>query len=74
MGIRPVAKVQENPYRLALDIHGIGFKTADQLAVQLGIDRVFIDSCPSRCSSCVAGVFRGGALRPVFSEAGGCLS
>jgi cell division protease FtsH len=26
------ARVRENPYRLALDIHGIGFKTADALA------------------------------------------
>ncbi|OQX35629.1 MAG: hypothetical protein B0D91_10475 [Oceanospirillales bacterium LUC14_002_19_P2] len=39
-GDQAVARVQENPYRLALDIHGIGFKTADQLAMQLGIDRV----------------------------------
>ena len=38
-GDRSVEKVKENPYRLALDIHGIGFKTADQLAQQLGIDR-----------------------------------
>ena len=37
--INLVEKVRENPYRLALDIHGIGFKTADQLAQQLGIDR-----------------------------------
>src|ERR1039457_4613418 len=27
----------ENPYRLALDIHGIGFKTADLIAQKLGI-------------------------------------
>lgn len=39
-GDESVAKVRENPYRLALDIHGIGFKTADQLAMQLGIDRL----------------------------------
>jgi exodeoxyribonuclease V alpha subunit len=32
-----IAKVRENPYRLALDIHGIGFKTADALAQRLGI-------------------------------------
>jgi exodeoxyribonuclease V alpha subunit len=38
-GDQAVAKVSENPYRLALDIHGIGFKTADELAQQLGIDR-----------------------------------
>ena len=33
-----VQKVQENPYRLALDIHGIGFKTADTIAQRLGIE------------------------------------
>jgi len=32
-----IDKVRENPYRLALDIRGIGFKTADSLAAQLGI-------------------------------------
>jgi len=32
-----IAKVTENPYRLALDIHGIGFKTADVIAGRLGI-------------------------------------
>lgn len=36
-GDEAIAKVQENPYRLALDIHGIGFKTADALAQKLGI-------------------------------------
>lgn len=38
-GDEAIAKVQENPYRLALDIHGIGFKTADALAQRLGIGR-----------------------------------
>lgn len=32
-----IALVQENPYRLAQDIWGMGFKTADQIAQQLGI-------------------------------------
>ncbi len=31
--------VRDNPYRLAMDIHGIGFATADALAMKLGIDR-----------------------------------
>jgi exodeoxyribonuclease V alpha subunit len=31
--------VRENPYRLAHDIHGIGFITADKIAQNLGIDR-----------------------------------
>ncbi|MDL2207298.1 ATP-dependent RecD-like DNA helicase [Desulfovibrio sp. OttesenSCG-928-M16] len=28
--------VRDNPYRLAMDIHGIGFVTADQVAMKLG--------------------------------------
>ncbi|MBK5939502.1 AAA family ATPase [Halochromatium roseum] len=36
-GEEAVERVRENPYRLALDIHGIGFKTADALAQRLGI-------------------------------------
>jgi exodeoxyribonuclease V alpha subunit len=36
-GDEAIDKVRENPYRLALDIHGIGFKTADALAQRLGI-------------------------------------
>ncbi|MDD1618295.1 MAG: ATP-dependent RecD-like DNA helicase [Methylococcaceae bacterium] len=36
-GEEAINKVRENPYRLALDIHGIGFKTADTLAQKLGI-------------------------------------
>jgi exodeoxyribonuclease V alpha subunit len=38
-GADAVARVTENPYRLALDIHGIGFKTADTIAQNLGIAR-----------------------------------
>jgi len=34
-----IAKIKENPYRLADDIRGIGFKTADELAARLGVDR-----------------------------------
>jgi exodeoxyribonuclease V alpha subunit len=32
-----VEKVRANPYALAKDIHGIGFKTADQIAQKIGI-------------------------------------
>ena len=38
-GESAIEKVQENPYRLAQDIWGIGFKTADQIAEKLGIDK-----------------------------------
>ena len=38
-GQESIAKIKENPYQLADDIRGIGFKTADQLAAKMGIDR-----------------------------------
>jgi exodeoxyribonuclease V alpha subunit len=34
-----IAKVRENPYRLAVEVWGIGFRTADAIAGQLGIAR-----------------------------------
>jgi exodeoxyribonuclease V alpha subunit len=34
-----VQVMSENPYRLARDIRGIGFKTADAIAMKLGIDK-----------------------------------
>jgi exodeoxyribonuclease V alpha subunit len=38
-GDQAVEMVRTNPYRLATDIWGIGFQTADELAGRLGIDR-----------------------------------
>jgi exodeoxyribonuclease V alpha subunit len=35
-GDEAIAMVTENPYRLALDINGVGFRTADDLAMKLG--------------------------------------
>ncbi len=35
---RAVSVVQENPYRLATDIYGIGFRTADRIAQNMGVD------------------------------------
>jgi exodeoxyribonuclease V alpha subunit len=36
-GQQAIALITENPYRLARDIRGIGFRTADQVAAKLGI-------------------------------------
>ena len=36
-GENAVETVQANPYALAKDIHGIGFKTADQIAQKIGV-------------------------------------
>jgi exodeoxyribonuclease V alpha subunit len=38
-GDRAVELVREDPYRLATDVWGVGFRSADQLAERLGIDR-----------------------------------
>lgn len=37
-GKKAITQVQENPYRLAADIFGIGFLTADRIARNLGVD------------------------------------
>lgn len=36
-GERAISTLRENPYRLAEDLHGVGFVTADQIAQRLGI-------------------------------------
>lgn len=36
-GDRSIGQLEEDPYRLARDIYGIGFKTADQIARSLGL-------------------------------------
>jgi exodeoxyribonuclease V alpha subunit len=38
-GADAVQVMSENPYRLARDIRGIGFKTADAIAMRLGIEK-----------------------------------
>lgn len=38
-GSESIEVVKENPYRLADDIWGIGFKTADSIAQKMGIDK-----------------------------------
>ncbi len=42
-----IAKVKENPYQLADDIWGIGFKTADGIASKMGYEK----NDPRRCQS-----------------------
>jgi exodeoxyribonuclease V alpha subunit len=38
-GADAVRLISENPYRLARDIRGVGFRTADQIAAKLGIEK-----------------------------------
>ena len=38
-GDKSIEQMKTNPYRIARDIHGIGFKTADAIAIKLGIPK-----------------------------------
>ena len=42
-GERSISVVRSNPYQLSRDIFGVGFKTADQLALKLGLDPASIE-------------------------------
>ncbi|MDE5796871.1 MAG: AAA family ATPase, partial [Muribaculaceae bacterium] len=46
-GKESVSRVKENPYRLADDIWGIGFKTADSIAVKMGYAKDDLRRCRS---------------------------
>jgi exodeoxyribonuclease V alpha subunit len=63
-GEAAILKVTENPYRLALDIWGIGFKTADTIAQHLGIP-------PDSLIRAQAGVRH---VLQVWSEQGHCAA
>lgn len=52
--------IQKNPYQLARDIAGIGFKTADALAQEIGMDK----ESPERIASAIEHILR------VLSEEG----
>lgn len=53
-GQAAVATIRENPYRLASDIPGVGFKTADALAERLGIPK----DAPLRVEAGLLGVLK----------------
>ena len=63
-GSNSIGTVRENPYRLADDIWGIGFQTADRIAEKLGFDK----ACYVRC--------RGGILHTLnqLSNDGHCYA
>jgi exodeoxyribonuclease V alpha subunit len=42
-GKEAIKVIRENPYQLAEDVHGIGFRTADEIALKLGLPQ---DSVP----------------------------
>jgi exodeoxyribonuclease V alpha subunit len=48
-GMSCIEKLQENPYQLADDIWGIGFKIADKIARKMGLP----EDSPDRISACI---------------------
>jgi exodeoxyribonuclease V alpha subunit len=53
-GQEAIERIKSNPYQLADDVRGIGFKTADELAAKLGIDR----NSPHRARAAVSYALR----------------
>jgi exodeoxyribonuclease V alpha subunit len=53
-GEKTMETIKENPYRIADDIWGIGFRIADRVALQLGVPR---DS-PMRVKACILHVLK----------------
>jgi exodeoxyribonuclease V alpha subunit len=76
-GAAAIARVRENPYRLAFDVWGIGFRSADKLATALGIAR----DAPARLEAGVRQVLEDEAnnghlfvpRRPLAAKAGALL-
>ena len=42
-GVFALDRIRENPYRLALEVRGVGFLTADRLALSLGLDPLSVE-------------------------------
>ena len=75
-GEEAIARVTENPYRLALDIHGIGFKTADAIAERVGIPRDSLMRAQAGVRHCLQEIASEGhcaAYREVLAEQAAAL-
>ncbi len=52
-GNKTLALIKENPYRLIDEVDGIGFATADKLALSMGVDPADPRRISAACVSCV---------------------
>jgi exodeoxyribonuclease V alpha subunit len=53
-GDQAIDTIRQNPYRLAQDIHGIGFVSADKIAMSLGIEQSSVIRCRAGISYALA--------------------
>src|SRR5690606_10288243 len=61
-GDRATEVVQTQPYRLAMDVRGIGFKTADQLAASMGLGKEHPDRLRAGVLHCLYQICDAGHL------------
>ena len=66
-GSEAIRVMTENPYRLARDIRGIGFRTADEIAMKVGMTR----EAPQRIRAGICYALAGGDGRGSLRPAGG---
>lgn len=67
-GHESVPKMMQNPYRLADDIWGIGFKTADKIAQQMGISPTNISRIKAGICFCITSSVGSGHLYVQVSQ------
>ena len=65
-GADAIPLVKENPYRLARDVRGIGFITADQIAQKLGIPKTSMVRARAGITYALLQAIENGDLRPIF--------
>jgi exodeoxyribonuclease V alpha subunit len=68
-GESAIDRVRANPFALAKDIPGVGFKTADQIAQNLGIPKDSLVACGGGVGSRSGGGARCGSLRSATRRA-----
>lgn len=61
-GHKSIEKIQENPYRLSDDIWGVGFKTADKIALKLGLAKDSIERIKAAIIFSISDVINEGHL------------
>ena len=69
-GADAIQVMTEDPYRLARDIRGIGFKTADAIAMKLGIEKTAMIRVRAGIFLCADRGHGRGPLRPADGRAG----
>ncbi|MBY0354011.1 ATP-dependent RecD-like DNA helicase [Candidatus Babeliales bacterium] len=68
-GNESLEKIQKNPYQLVEDVWGIGFKSADQIALKLGLEPTSLDRIKAGITYAITEATNNGHLYLEVSEA-----